>query len=141
MAHAHYVVLFAGLMFRKKHATKHRGPVVDQPNPARQIAQRDGRSLTKNFSYGRFRPRTDRHQVSPAIRSGTSPLRRKALHLPGLPPQHLLRNKIAESAPKLRKLISEPNELGGPGVVRRRNFAIRSLQPYSQIIFCGVATS
>jgi hypothetical protein len=51
MAHGHYVVLFAGLMFRKKHATKHRGPVVDRPNFARRIAQRDGRSLTKNSFF------------------------------------------------------------------------------------------
>jgi hypothetical protein len=41
MAHAHYVVLFAGLMFRKKHATKHRAPVVrSAESPATNCAAR-----------------------------------------------------------------------------------------------------
>jgi hypothetical protein len=38
MAHAHYVVLFAGLMFRKNHATKHRAPGAEPAESVMRIA-------------------------------------------------------------------------------------------------------
>jgi hypothetical protein len=49
MEHAHYGVLFARLIFRKKPATKHRGRIVRRARAA-SVKQQHGQFLTEQFA-------------------------------------------------------------------------------------------